>query len=387
MDQHQDQGLPVEITRLLAFLAWSSFFTPLLVGRQSVALFITQTLIAVPLFLPIDATRLRGLVVWKFVSAAALLVFILVWKFTYRRELAVFILILFCLTYEYYGERRDRAPIRLIGMLSFLVVLSQFRFENGMWLAAGTLIYVLALTFVLLNLHLGEMHRFNFRALVINRFPSAFRHTCLITILTVVIFWSLPRLPHHSYGVIPSVTGQSIRAFSSRVMLNDIGTLRLSSKHVLNVTPLTDRYVANPYLKGKTLDLFEIDESGNAGWSLSSDANNMKFSHNGSYKFLKADPDGMMHAAQLDVKPLIGNTVFFFNELVRIDTKLKDIHMAYDYGGLHFPQMLPSSLTYTVHYGSQPLLGDLPHREIYLQSLPSQDYLIASSQNWVGHRN
>ncbi len=369
-----NEGLPIESMRLLAFLAWSSFFTPLFVGQHSNTLFIIQTLLAVPLFLPLDATRLRGHVFWKFVSIFALLMFVLIWRYTYRRELAVFLLILFCLAFEYYGEKRDQAPIRLIGMLSFLVVLSQFRYENGLRLALGSTVYVVALVYVLISLHLGRLDKISFFVAFRQRFPSTIVHTTGVIVISLLIFWCLPRLSHHSFGMNPSIRGDSIRAFSNRVMLNDIGTLRLSKKHVLNVTPLNDE-VHSPYLKGKILDLYNIDGLGNASWRLSSDERNMKFSRDGIYDFALELPDTQTYAYRIDVKPLIGNTLFYFNELVSIETKLKNMHMAQDMGGIHFPQMLPSSMTYIVKANKYPVEKSTSNHETYLQTIRDHTYL------------
>lgn len=371
----QERGLPLGATRTMALLAWSSFFTPLLAGEFSFGLFLFQSLIALPLFLPIDPTRLRGHPVWRIVSIMALLLFAVMWRFTHHRELAVFVLILFCLAYEYYGERRVNAPIRLVSMLSFLVVLSQFRYENGLRLAGGSLIYFVAFVYMLINLHLGRLEQVDFQQALKARFPKAVVHAAGVTLLALMIFWTLPRLPHHSFGVTPSVRGSSIRAFSNRVTLTDIGTLKRSRKHVLNVTPLDTNWLHNPYLKGKILDLYEVDRLGSAGWRLSSDDRDLRYTRDGSYDFSSGQTPPEVNRYRIDVKPLIGNTIFYFDHLHAIDTKIKHMYMAKDMGGLHFPQLLPSSLSYVVQ--ASPISRPITRlrEDPYLQTLPDQTYL------------
>lgn len=363
--------MPLESMRLLSLLILASFLTPLLSGYYEVWFFLLQLGAAVPLFFRLDLEKTRKAWVWRIYSPLALTGCLLAWWWGVSREVAVFWLILCCVVYEYYGERRPRAPVRLLGLLSVLVLVSQFQFDNGLWLALGCSIYLLTLVYCLLSFHLGWEGKDRFARQIGTRWRPTLSQFFACLALALVFFWLLPRSGHVGSGVLPSSRGQSMRAMGQRVTLSDITTLKKSRKHVLDLEPLHGTKPYTPYLKGQCLDSYH-----NGMWT-STRQREIQWGRrpDGSFRpygVFESSLPGDLSTVQVGVrvKPFLGNTVFFMDHVVKVKTTTQFLAQKRDMSRLYVPIMTPASLRYEMTCTQEPVrTAQDPDPDVY-QQLP-----------------
>ena len=284
---------------------------------------------------------------------------------------AVFLLVLFCLIYEFYGESRKKAPARLIGLLSFLIVIYKARIDSGLHLMSGLCVYLFSVIFCLVSFHLGSRYRFNFFKLVRRNLSASLIHLAAVLLIGVVIFWTLPRTSGQNFSSLPGLGADRISGFSDRVTLNDIGSLKLSRKHVMDLK-LESGVMHSNYLKGRVMDHYEKGVWSSTLFSL-------------SYKERRADnryifrtkPDGRISRFRVDLEALQGNTLFFFDDLVALQGNLSPLKLDGDLDHLSVFRAVPLAISYTMFVADEPFhFKGRRRKRPYLQ-LPGDDEYLA----------
>lgn len=365
--------VPIERLRFLVFLVWTAFLTPLLVyGVSVVSLFLAHTALAMPLFFPIDLDRIRQHAFWRWYPLVSLILFVAAYRSGLRGETAIYLLILFCLGFEYYGEKRSRAPTRLLGILSFLVVLSQFRYEHGLKLAAGGAIYLVTLVFVLICLERKSGRMIWNTGIVLRHIPAALFHTTWVMCLCLGVFWIIPRFSRYSLLSVPNSRANNVAAFSDRVSLNDIATLKLSKKHVMNITPVDGTVLHSRYLKCKVLDHYE-----RGFWSGSfRQSKRVLYRREGGFYERHLPADFVGYSYRFNVKPMVGNSIFYFDYLVKIDAPFRLLYVTRTQSEIYLPFMYPSALNYRITCSKEPFFSwSRTNFDAFLQMPEDHEYL------------
>lgn len=339
--------MPLEHLRILSVLVVSSAFTALLSGDFETVLFVLLISSTVPLWFDIDLDRIRAHRFWRFYGLGTLALVGGLFMMQFPIKVSVFLLVLFCIIYELYGERRRYAPTRLLSLLSFLVVLYQARIESGLNLFFGILIYVYAIVWCLYAFHAAPVHGYRFQTLLRLGAWPALRITVVVLIIGIGFFWIMPRLPGQSLTAIPSLGGSRLSGFGERVTLNDIRTLKLSRKHVMDIKPLSGQ-LHHRYLKGKVLDKYD-----KGIWSSTVYAVFYPLPKEGNQYVLRSTTE-QVYEYEVDLEALHGNTVFFFDNLLELKGLPQPLKHVGGTDHLSVMRSFPLALSYTFKASAEP---------------------------------
>lgn len=359
--------MPLEKIRVLSVLVMAAVTSSLIAGEFHALHFLIYLGVTIPLWFDIQLDKVRQLPYWRIFIFFAFVVFVgsRIIGFQFRNTL--FLLILSCIVYEYYGEKRPKAPVRLVSLLSFLFMLSQVRQNYGLSLLVSIAIYLVAVVWCLISFHSGGIVTKDFRSLIWQRLYRSLIHATCISAIGLGIFWVIPRLPDQSMAVIGSLTGNRLSGFSDHVSLNDIGTLKLSRKHIMDLTPL-DGVLHSNYLKGKVLDLYK-----NGVWTTASmQTNFLRPDHNDFFQVEEDPPKGSTLRYRIDLEPMQNNTLFFFNDILGFEGKLKHLKImgqksATGVNQIQVFRFYPSAISYNIHTRQE---ASIPERTLFLS-----DYL------------
>ena len=349
--------MPINQLRTLSILVIGASITAFMSGDLSLFFFSLLLGSCLPLWWINRLDAIRDHIFWKYYGLATFLVVGLLYFLKFPMKSSIFFLVLFCIIYEFYGEKRKSAPSRLIGLLSFLIVLYHARVESGLSLFLGLSIYLFSVALCLLRFHLSHLNQIQrFRGL----WGPALIHFLLIGPVGLVVFWSLPRLPQQDLKAIPSLLGDRISGFSDRVQLNDIGSLKLSRKHIMDLKPL-DGTLHSKYLKGNVLDNYNKGTWTNTQFS----AFFPKPVNNHFYQLHRSDKKA--HAYRIDLEPLHGNTIFFMDNLLDIKGSLNPLKVIGNRDRLVVERVLPIAFSYTFTAAEGPVRAENSlHMEPYL---------------------
>lgn len=315
--------MPLEKIRVLSVLVIAAVTSSLIAGEFFLLQFLIYVAISIPLWFPIDLDKVRNLPYWRILIFVGFVVFVGSRFIGFQFRNTLFFLILCCIVYEYYGEKRPKAPVRLISLLSFLFMLSQVRQNYGLSMLVSISIYLVAVIWCLINFHTGGIRRSQFKTAFAKRIPRALGHSVIIACIGLVVFWLIPRLPDQSMAVIGNLAGNRLSGFSDSVTLNDIGSLKLSRKHIMDLTPL-DGKLHSRYLKGKVLDIYE-----DGIWTASSSQTHFVRSRNEFFQMDEmASSSGPTIRYRINLEPMQNNTMFFFNDIVGFSGKLKHLKIS-----------------------------------------------------------
>ena len=358
--------MPLEKIRVLSLLIISASIAAYLSGDLDPAFFMLLLGSTLPLWYGLDLEKLRQHPMWKLYGSLTFGLVVLLYYLNIPMKTAIFSLVLFCIIFELYGETRQRAPVRLLSLLSFLVVLYYARIESGLMLFLGVLIYIFTLIFVMLVFHRDQLHRYRPRYVLRLLLPAS-NHFLIIFCAGLACFWVLPRSPHQSLGSIPSLGGDRISGFTSRVTLNDIGSLKLSRKHILDLKPMNGE-LHSTYLKGKVLDHYR-----DGVWSsLVYQSNFPRPDESHHYKF--GTSQDKTYEYSVDLEALHGNTVFFMDNLVELKGSLKPLKVQGSFEQITVLRDLPLALSYSFRSAPGPIPSRLPDKAFYLQIPPRHAY-------------
>ncbi len=353
--------MPIEKLRLLSVLIVSAGISALLSGDFSTLFFAMLIGSAAPLYFDIDLNRVRNHRVWRIYGITTFALVGILFALRMPVKLSVFLLVLFSIVYEFYGERRSDAPARLLPLLSFLVVLYEARIESGLNLMIGMLIYIYAIVWCLYAFHLGSEDYRNFRRLWRVTWWPALRIGTTIVPFCLAVFWLMPRLEGQTLSAIPTLGGDRISGFGDRVTLNDIGSLKLSRKHVLDLKPL-GASVPSRYLKGRALDHYE-----QGTWTSSIYAVSYPISDQNAVYLLRSRFEETREYA-VDLEALQGNTLFFFDTMTELKGVPSPLKVLGECDHLSVLRSFPIALSYTFRSDpSPPPLSRQVDEELYLQ--------------------
>lgn len=334
--------MAIEKLRTLSLLVWAASISALLSGDFPLLFFMIQVGATLPLWFDINLVAIRKMTFWKVYGLCTFLVFGGSLLVQIPLRTAIFFLVLFCLIFEFYGEPRDKSPIRIIGLLSFLLVVHHARIESGLLLSVGILIYFFAVVWCLYTFHRGRFTAFRPIGTLLRSPSGLFLHVTGSLLVGMLIFWFIPRFPGQNLGTVPSLRGQRISGFAHRVTLTDIGTLKTSRKHVMDVTPL-DGGLHTAYLKGRALEWY------NKGiWSTS--IYNYRFPDYRDDEVYQVRETDMtpQYRYSIDLEPLYGNTIFFFNDLIELRGNLEGIQIGGELNNISLTKSFPTAFSYTV---------------------------------------
>ena len=341
--------MPLEQLRILSVLILSSAVAALLSGDFETILFVLLVGSTVPLWFNIDIEKIRAHPFWRYYGVVTLLLIFVIYTVHIPIKIAIFLLVLFCIIYEFYGERRSTAPLRLLSLLSFLVVLYQARIESGLSLMFGLLLYVYAIVWCLYAFHAAPVYGFRIGKLArLGLWPSV-KISCVVLAIGLCVFWVLPRLPGQSLTAIPSLGGSYISGFGDRVNLNDISSLKLSRKHVMDLKPRSG-LLHSRYLKGKVLDNYK-------GGTWTSSVYAIYYprpSDELGYVFRESENEGFEY--EVDLEALHGNTVFFMDNLLSLKGVPQPLKTVGGTDHLSIFRDTPLALSYSFVASSEPLL-------------------------------
>ena len=341
--------MPLEKIRILSVMIIAASIAAILSGGLSFGFFILQILATVPLWGDLDLDGIRDNRFWKMYGPFTLALFIGAVSLGISMKTSIFFLVFFCIIYEYYGEKRRSAPMRLLSLLSFLIVLYHARIENGLSLFFGILIYLFAIVFCLTSFHIGKLYDFNFSIIARKKLAPIIMHSILVFPLGLAIFWVMPRSPTQSLSAISTLGGDRLSGFSDRVTLNDIGSLKKSRKHVLDLKPL-DGFLHSQYLKGKTLDQYN-----NGIWSYTLYVVSHPNPDENNVFTFEGQPDTREYRYRIDLEAIQGNTVFFADNLKTLRGNLSPLKMEGDLDQLSVLRVLPLAMSYVYTASSGPI--------------------------------
>lgn len=360
--------MPIEHLRILTVLVTASAVAAILSGDLGMPLFLCIIAANLPLYFDINIDQIRDNKLWRAYGIATFFVVGLLFWAGLPVKVPIFMLVLFCIVYEYYGEKRRNAPARLIGLLSFLVLLYQARVESGLNLMLGVAIYFFAVVWTLYAFHAAKLYGYGFFELVRRSIRPVSGLTLLVGALGIFIFWTLPRFPDQSLGTIPSLNGNRLSGFGDRVTLSDIGSLKLSRKHVMDLKPL-DGQLHTRYLRGRSLDSYQ-----NGIWENTLYLPYFPRRQDGVYEL--REEDGPTYQYQIDLEPMFGNVIFFPDTLVKLEGIPQAIKVIGATDNITSPSPVPLALSYTATASDQPLRisrnASISH---YLRIPKSLDYL------------
>jgi len=357
--------MPLEKIRVLSVLVMAAVTSSLIAGEFHALHFLIYLGVTIPLWFDIDLEKVRQLPYWRMFIFFAFVVFVSSRVIGFQFRNTLFLLILSCIVYEYYGEKRPKAPVRLVSLLSFLFMLSQVRQNYGLSLLISIAIYLVAVVWCLINFHSGGILTKDYARLIWPRLRRSMVHAICISAIGLGVFWVIPRLPDQSMAVIGSLTGNRLSGFSDHVTLNDIGTLKLSRKHIMDLTPL-DGELHSQYLKGKVLDLYK-----NGVWTTASmQTNFLRPDRNDFFQVEENPPKGRSIRYRIDLEPMQNNTLFFFNDILGFEGKLKHLKImgqrsATGVNQIQVFRFYPSAISYNIQ--CQPE-ASMPERTLFLSA-------------------
>lgn len=379
--------MPLEKVRVLSVLVLAAVTSSLISGEFLFVQFLIYVGITIPLWFPIDLAKIREMPYWRILIFVGFVVFVGSRFVGFQFRNTLFFLILCCIVYEYYGEKRPKAPVRLISLLSFLFMLSQVRQNYGLLLLASISIYLIAVVWCLMNFHSGGIAQHQFAMAFKKRLPRATGHAVLITMLGVLIYWAIPRLPDQSMAVIGSLSGNRLSGFSDSVSLNDIGTLKLSRKHIMDLTPL-DGTLHSRYLKGKVLDRYQ-----EGTWTSSTTQSHFMREETEYFPLVDPPLPRESYRYRVDLEPMQNNTMFFFNDILAFSGRLKHLKLtgdrnSYGVNQIQVFRFYPSAISYTMFCGPEGAIKD-PSRYLknYLELPPEQSYFFQLARKIAADAN
>jgi len=331
--------MPINQLRILTLPIIGAVFASFLSGDLAIPLLVLTLLSVLPIFYIEDLEAVRDHWAWRLYGLGTFAIVAGLNAMGISLKFSIFFLVYFCLVYELYGEKRKQAPTRLIGLLSFLILLYHARVEAGLGLMSGVLIYLFSLVLCLMLLQSSAPN--DYRRLETRRLPWSLLHFAAVFAMGLAIFWAIPRLPQQSLGAIPSLLGDRISGFGDRVDLNDIGSLKRSRKHVMDLVPL-DGAVHSQYLRGRVLETYE-----DGVWSANN--NFMRFPHSeaNDYRIRRAPDGARTFAYRVDLQPLRGNTLFFMETLLALEGNLRGMRTTNISNHISVQRAMPIAFTYT----------------------------------------
>ena len=328
--------MPIEKVRILSILVLGA---SVMTWHYGWDYFLIQVGVVIPIWFPIPLDRVRKWPVWKLLGIFALVYF--GYNFRYGDMLrGVFLLVMFCVAYELYGEMRKNAPIRLLSLVSFLIVIHMARLDVGLSLILAVLSYLLSAVFCLTAFQNGGPYQYKIWPIVKAYGALVIAFTGMSFATGLIVFWLMPRIPDQSLSSLPSLGGNTISGFSDRVTLTDIGSLKLSRKHVMDVTPMSGA-LHTPYLKGRVMDHYD-----RGVWSSNSYESYHDSDKDGVYAF--THPRGKVYDYKIDQDPLHGNNIFYFNTLVQLKGRLSPLKVEGDLKSLTILRKRPLAVTYYI---------------------------------------
>ena len=305
----------------------------------------------IPLWFKIPIAKIREYKIWRFYGIITFALVITLYLIEIPVKNSIFLLVIFCIIYEFYGEKRRSAPTRLISLLSFLILLYQARIESGLNMALGILIYTSSVIWCLMAFHLGKDSGFQSSLMVRRYFWVMVRLGAVIFIIGLGLFWMIPRLPSQTLASIPSLGNDRLSGFSDRVTLSDIGSLKLSRKHVMDLTPLSGK-LHSRYLKGKVLDQYHRGIWSGSIYSVYYPARDKE------NRYLINESQGPVYEYRIDLEALQGNTIFFMDNLEELKGSLSPMKMMGTMDHISIMRGYPIATTY--FYKASP--GPIPSR-------------------------
>lgn len=333
--------MPLEKLRILSLLVIGASITAYLSGDFGLLFFLIQTMSTLPLWFKIDLQKIRANPFWKIYGYITFGLFIISIFMRIHMKTSIFFLVWFCLVYEFYGEKRPRAPVRIVGLLSFLIVIHQARIDSGLNLFLGVIIYLVSVVFCLMGFHTGLKLKFKPYAFARYFLPRVLTHALVIFPIGLLLFWLLPRFPNQSLSSLPSLIGNRISGFSGRVSLTDIGTLKLSRKHVMDLKPL-DGKLHSRYLKGRVLNFYQ-----KGIWSSSFYSSITPRSGEPNRYIIQRQSRGERLEYRVDLEAMHGNTLFFFNNLLEVKGKFSQLNKGDNLDHISFNGGFPTAIAYT----------------------------------------
>ncbi len=364
--------MPIEKVRILSLLVLGASVTTWLHG---VNFFLVQIMVVIPIWFPIPLDRVRKWPVWKIFGLLSL------GQFCYHffwgdMLLGVFLLVMFCVAYELYGELRKTAPVRLLSLISFLIVIHMTSMDSGMGLIVAVWCYFFSAVFCLTAFNLGQPYNYKILPFLKAYGLPMIPFSAMSFAAGLIVFWFMPRVPESSLSALPSLTGDNLSGFSDRVTLTDIGSLKLSRKHVMDVTPLSGG-LHSPYLKGRVMDHYD-----QGVWS-SNGYDSFKESWNDDvYTF--TEPEKRTYDYKVDLDPLHGNVIFFFDTLVQLKGRLSPLKVEGYLANISIYRKRPLAVTYYITASQDPL--PMFEREFgpYLQVPSNHEYLAELASQVLG---
>ncbi len=334
--------MPLEQIRILSILIGAASLAAFVVGDFGAVFLTIQGLAMAPLWFSIDLDAIRQHQVWRWYAHVTFSFFIASRFLGMPMRSSVFFLVLFCIIYEYYGEKRRKAPVRLLSLLSFLIVIYQSRFDNGINLFYGVLIYLTAVVYCFAAFHGVDLFKRRLAAFTRAQGGPLALHSAIIFGLGILVFWMIPRLPDQSLNALPDFSGERISGFSNTVTLNDIGSLKRSRKHVMDLKPLNGA-LHSRYLRGRALDYYQ-----KGVWTNSTVYNYYPRSQKGRYRFARS-PGERRFAYRIDTEALLGNPIFYFNQLADLEGRLEFLKMEGAMDHLSVMRAYPLAMSYTIY--------------------------------------
>jgi len=362
--------------RILTLPVIGATIASFLSGDLSFPLFSLLIMVTLPLFYISDLERVRNHWFWKIYGFFTLILVGLLYFLDVSIKYSIFFLVFFCIFYEFYGEQRKGAPSRLIGLLSFLIVLYHARIESGLALFFAITIYIFSIILCLMLLHVGG--KSDFKKIPLRGMAHSAVHFIVIFAVGLIIFWMMPRFQSQNFEAIPSLLGQRISGFGTRVNLNDIGSLKLSKRPVLDLKPLDDE-VHSQYIKGRVLDHYQ-----DGTWSTTVRHTSFpRADEEKRYRF--RDTPNKTYRYQIDLQPLHGNTIFFMDHLKELKGPLHPMMAIGGRDHISVQRPLPVALSYTVtSYIPSPKPSNMPrqYRRTYMQ-IPRDNSYVQELSNEI----
>ena len=364
--------MPIQELRFHSLMILGAAIMTRMAGSLEIPLFLVLLAVVAPLWLfnpPLD--KLRGMRFWKVYGLLNFIFFVYAYFTRTAVGLAVFMLVLFCLVYELYGEARRRAPARLIGLLSFLVVVYKTQLDSGLDLFLGLMIYLFSIIFCIMGLYLGPRYDYRPGLILRKSFPSMLRYLVFVFALGMILYWIIPRPPGRNFSSLPSLSGERISGFSDRVNLNDIGSLKRSRKHVLDLKPLEGN-LNSQYLKGRVMSIYDRGTWSSRGFEF-----HKRRDRRGVYSFRQEHPvRGPVTTYRIDQEPFQGNPLFWFDRLLEMEGNLDMMQVTGYLYGLNVIRGTTLTLSYTFSASAEPAPAyEGESLEDYLQIPADHGYL------------
>lgn len=335
--------------RALSLLILVSVLTPFMMGKMTNVLALTGLGILIPIWMSLPFEKVRDHTLWNWFTVLSFTLFLLSRFLEMSWFHSITILILFSLVFEIYGEKRKTAHIRIISLLSFFMLIAQFRFDQGISIYFGILLFFFTMGLVLMRfrqIRLAESLGREWLSWRKTGFPMSILFAFMLP-FAMVLFWIIPRSAGSSLQGFSFRNGHFISAFSDQVSLNDIGTITTSHRHVFDLIPKKGAKVPDSYITGRILDHFQ-----SGFWTSTTNRNR---------RMLSPDPDGFitiekqgeaLFEYEISIRPLKGNPVFFFPEVKSIE--ISDPILA-EVGKKHFthPSGFPQLLHYNLYCSDQ----------------------------------